>query len=630
MNVFEMRGFSVGQLDGPREHLSLCAKLRRDILARPRCARDMAELLSIELDRTRLAHALGADAQRLAGIRRSAALAACMTVRERLHEGDVELVSAEGETLVFPPGESGAAVPVWLDGLACAVLAGDDAACTYMGTIAALDAVCAAGERQGRALGAEPFWREYGLAYVALLQGRPIAAAHAQRAREQIVSGQTGALVRESLASTDVPLLALIEIVAAGAREHWREALQRALDRFHVYHSAAERAHSLSGYLPLLIASVVRIAIERGFPSPGTSPYLPAAMLTAAPEPGDALGTGTRLHVRFPLRSVLGAEEAHWYLDLQGCSRNGRRHRLLERDGCLLVRYELDARNGLPPMTAEFSLIEVPEDANAPLALDAGQLLFLAEAFASQCEASPRAGETAQMRTLLSDAVACLDAVLARIPAEQDAVPPSSMRSTVGHELLQAEPGRLRRTRLAAYRAAMRDRLAATAPAQGASAERELDALIASAQRSIELIREQALPMLEALARDAEGSVVARLLPRDDDFSKVFTADAAERARRAYGPVWSRGLRISRPRPSQTEIQCALAPAGMLSWPNELSHGFPGGYRGIASMLNPHRIWLAWKYVQPGHASGLSFDGLVWVDDHWAWFPKPYRYLAAD
>ena len=26
--------------------------------------------------------------------------------------------------------------------------------------------------------------------------------------------------------------------------------------------------------------------------------------------------------------------------------------------------------------------------------------------------------------------------------------------------------------------------------------------------------------------------------------------------------------------------------------------------------------------------SGLAFDGLVWCDDHWAWFPKPYRFLA--
>ncbi len=630
MNVFEIRGFLAAQLDGPREHLVLCAKLRRDRLARLRTSRDITELLSIELDRARLAHALGNKTQRLASIRCSAALAAGMTVRERLREGDVELVSDDGEVLAFPPGESGASVPLWLDGLACAVLAGDAAACAYMASIPALDAVCAAGKRQGRAVGAEPFWREYGLAYAALLQGRPIAVAHAQRAREQIESGDTGVLIRESLTITDVPVLALIESVAAGARERWCEQLQRALDRYHEHYSAEERGHSLPGYLPLLIASVARIALQRGFPYCGSSPYLPEALLTTAPQPSGAADSGTCLRVRFPQVCVLGADEAHWYLDLQGCSRMGRRHRLLEHEGHLVARYEVDAAGDLPPMTADFLPVARPEEAVEPLALDAGHLLFLAETLASRYASPPDAGETAQARMALNDAITCVDAVLRRIPAEEDAVPAQTIRSAVGSELLRAEPGRLRRPRLIAYRSALLAQLAMATGAPPAGTEPELDALIESAQRAIELLRAQALPLLDSLADDQDGSVVAGLQPRDADFAKVFAAEAVERARHVYQQVWSRGLRMSRPRPSQTELHCAVSPAGMLLWPNELSNGFPGGYAGIASMLNPHRVWLAWKYVQPGQPSGVSFDGLVWVDDHWAWFPKPYRHLAAD
>ena len=41
--------------------------------------------------------------------------------------------------------------------------------------------------------------------------------------------------------------------------------------------------------------------------------------------------------------------------------------------------------------------------------------------------------------------------------------------------------------------------------------------------------------------------------------------------------------------------------------------------------LLPGRIWAAWRYVTPGRTAGLSYDGLTWCDDHWAWFPKPYR-----
>jgi hypothetical protein len=66
----------------------------------------------------------------------------------------------------------------------------------------------------------------------------------------------------------------------------------------------------------------------------------------------------------------------------------------------------------------------------------------------------------------------------------------------------------------------------------------------------------------------------------------------------------------------------------MLASDNELSRPFPGGYRAIAAKLNPNRIWVRWKFCRPGETAGMAYDGLVWVDDHWAWFPKPYRALA--
>jgi hypothetical protein len=61
----------------------------------------------------------------------------------------------------------------------------------------------------------------------------------------------------------------------------------------------------------------------------------------------------------------------------------------------------------------------------------------------------------------------------------------------------------------------------------------------------------------------------------------------------------------------------------------DLVRPFPEGYHAIVPLLDPHRVWVCWKYTRPGAASGLAYDGLVWCDDHWAWFPKPYRMLAA-
>ena len=46
-------------------------------------------------------------------------------------------------------------------------------------------------------------------------------------------------------------------------------------------------------------------------------------------------------------------------------------------------------------------------------------------------------------------------------------------------------------------------------------------------------------------------------------------------------------------------------------------------------------LWLcgvaffAGVFVQPGEAHGMAHDGLVYLDDHWAWFPKPWRVLSS-
>ena len=35
----------------------------------------------------------------------------------------------------------------------------------------------------------------------------------------------------------------------------------------------------------------------------------------------------------------------------------------------------------------------------------------------------------------------------------------------------------------------------------------------------------------------------------------------------------------------------------------------------------------AFKFVKPGETLGMAFDGLVWVNGHFAIFPKPWRFL---
>lgn len=151
----------------------------------------------------------------------------------------------------------------------------------------------------------------------------------------------------------------------------------------------------------------------------------------------------------------------------------------------------------------------------------------------------------------------------------------------------------------------------------------------AGAYAAIELIRAQVEPLLWALAHDSSGELRARVIPQAGDYEKVFLGPAAQAAEKVYGEFWSAEHPLQLPGPAQTDLLCFIAPAGMLATENELSRPFPGGYRLLARWLEPSRVWVAWKLVEPGESSGLAFNGLVWVDDHWAWFPKPYRVLRA-
>jgi hypothetical protein len=121
---------------------------------------------------------------------------------------------------------------------------------------------------------------------------------------------------------------------------------------------------------------------------------------------------------------------------------------------------------------------------------------------------------------------------------------------------------------------------------------------------------------------------VRAVRPREEDYARVFVGAAVALARQHYDALWAAEPEFVRPSAQQTEVRTFIAPAGMLATDNELSRQFPGGYRAIERWLNPHRVWVAWKFISPGQPSGMAYNGLVWCDDHWAWFPKPYRALA--
>jgi hypothetical protein len=119
-----------------------------------------------------------------------------------------------------------------------------------------------------------------------------------------------------------------------------------------------------------------------------------------------------------------------------------------------------------------------------------------------------------------------------------------------------------------------------------------------------------------------------KLRPHTEDYGAVFLGEAAERAREGYAGLWANPPKALA-KAHQTNIRAFAAEADSFGTDNEFSREFPGGYRSIASHLVPDRVWIVWRLLEPNGEVGMTYDGLVWMRDHWAWFPKPWRVLEA-
>lgn len=146
------------------------------------------------------------------------------------------------------------------------------------------------------------------------------------------------------------------------------------------------------------------------------------------------------------------------------------------------------------------------------------------------------------------------------------------------------------------------------------------------------------LSELYRIARTAEGLLlplataptevlVEKLKPRDEDYAAVFVGDSARLARDGYAQLWKNPPKALG-KANQTRVKAFAAQADAFLDDNEFSREFPGGYRGVATQLQPDKIWVTWKLFEAGGELGMSYDGLVYLRDRWAWFPKPWRVLS--
>ena len=115
------------------------------------------------------------------------------------------------------------------------------------------------------------------------------------------------------------------------------------------------------------------------------------------------------------------------------------------------------------------------------------------------------------------------------------------------------------------------------------------------------------------------------LIPQDDDYEAVFK-EGADDAKKSYTKLFEKNADAKiEPKSGQTELKVFSATTEELK---DGSDKFPGGYKKVASKFKKGLTFYAWKFVKPGESSGMAFDGLVHVNGHWAWFPKPWRALG--
>ena len=540
--------------------------------------------------------------------------------------------------------DNGFGWPDWLDAFAPALLANDGQALAVLGTAGCIDACALPFARVDR------FWPLLCGALAALWQRDPAAVGLLDDAAAQLE--QVSVMDPARAAALIRPLVPLARAIADADGAAVGQAAAGAFAAHHDWFAAApDGSRDPDGLFALPASALLAEAGRRGLGPLPASDYRLAPFERPAP--------AADLMLLYPRLGILSAVEADWLMQNEGFARHERSTVVQAADGRLAARYRAFDAPGIPAAELEFELLDAARDAiydgsHAPPALDVGELLHRAEVLAGQ----PRPGPEGELVYDLAGAVEAMDLALAYVDAMPRGFDPATLHSAVGERLWRAEPGRFRRERMVVYREALArmgnvrgstgdvggevrssksevrggcleargaksEQVAADGgggvPAGGASAREQVLSLV-------EALTPLVLPVLQAIALDADGTV-RELVPREEDYDLAFTGSAAAAAREYYLEWWPRQLEegMATSVDPDWRLDTHLAPAGLLGSDNALSRPFPSGYRKIAPWLNPHRVWVCWHYLPPDAAAGIAMNGLVWLDDHWAWFPKPYR-----
>jgi hypothetical protein len=120
------------------------------------------------------------------------------------------------------------------------------------------------------------------------------------------------------------------------------------------------------------------------------------------------------------------------------------------------------------------------------------------------------------------------------------------------------------------------------------------------------------------------------LRPDSADFKAIFVADAASKAETAYKKLWDApDFGAIKGKPEQTEALVDKATTDdVIAWNANANNILPGGYEEVKTKFNKGLPLYRFKFVKPGEKLGMAYDGLIYVNGHWVFVPKPWKYLG--
>jgi len=123
-----------------------------------------------------------------------------------------------------------------------------------------------------------------------------------------------------------------------------------------------------------------------------------------------------------------------------------------------------------------------------------------------------------------------------------------------------------------------------------------------------------------------------KLIPRPEDYPKVFRPEYVEKARhffqKAFVSLKQRQLTIHGLNPDTTKVEVHNISTEELKDGTVIEEfDLPEDYADIYKIVKGGVRVVFVVFLSQNDSKRAGFDGFVYVDDHWAWFPKAYNVL---